>query len=98
MSIASLVPTTIPNVTIGGTLVPGSEGGASGITSQGAGANGLLTQSPGLSLSTFLGVFVDLLAVLAVGAGSRFWRRLRLSVTSLPRGNSVLQFHPPQFS
>jgi hypothetical protein len=39
-----------------------------------------------------------LLAVLAVGAGSRFWRRLRLSVASLPRGNSVLQFHPPQFS
>jgi hypothetical protein len=39
-----------------------------------------------------------LLAVLAVGAGSRFWRRQRASVAALPRGNGVLQFHPPQFS
>ena len=39
-----------------------------------------------------------LLAVLAVGAGSRNWRRLRLFVASLPRGNAVVQFHPPQFS
>jgi len=39
-----------------------------------------------------------LLAVLAVGAGWRFWRRLRLSAAALPPGNAVPQFHPPQFS
>src|ERR1700691_2434001 len=66
MSIASVVPTTIPNFTTGGTLTPSIQGGTSGITYQSGGSSGLLSQSAGLSLSTFLGIFVDLFAVLAV--------------------------------
>jgi hypothetical protein len=66
MSIASVVPTTIPNFTSGGTLVPSVQGGSSGVTYQSGGSSGLLSQSPGVSLSTFLGIFVDLFAVLAV--------------------------------
>jgi hypothetical protein len=62
MSIASAVPTTIPNFT----PLPITQGGTAGITYQGAGSSSLLTQSPGLSLSTFFGIFVDLFAVLAV--------------------------------
>ncbi len=45
---------------------PVTQGGTPGITYQGGGSTGLLTQSQGLSLSTFLGIFVDLFAVLAV--------------------------------
>ena len=66
MSIASVVPTTIPDYTSGGTLVPSIQGGSSGVTYQSGGSSGLLSQSPGLSLSSFLGIFVDLFAVLAV--------------------------------
>lgn len=66
MSIASMVPTTIPDYTSGGTLVPNIQGGSSGVTSPGGGSSGLLSQSPGLGLSSFLGIFVDLFAVLAV--------------------------------
>ena len=62
MSIASVVPTTIPNFT----PLPVTQGGTSGITYQGGGSTSLLTQSQGLSLSSFLGIFVDLFAVLAV--------------------------------
>jgi hypothetical protein len=66
MSIASVVPTTIPNFTSSGTPIPVIQGGTSGITYQGGGSSSLLTQSPGLGLSSFLGIFVDLFAVLAV--------------------------------
>jgi hypothetical protein len=66
MSIADVVPTTLPSFTTGGTLVPTLQGGTSGITYQGGGSNGFLPQSQGLSLSTFLGIFVDVFAVLAV--------------------------------
>jgi hypothetical protein len=62
MSIASVVPTTIPNFT----PLPITQGGTSGITYQSGGSSSLLTPSPGLGLSTFLGIFVDLFAVLAV--------------------------------
>jgi hypothetical protein len=62
MSIASVVPTTIPNFT----PLPVTQGGTPGITYQGGGSSGVLTQSSGLGLSTFLGIFVDLFAVLAV--------------------------------
>jgi hypothetical protein len=62
MSIASVVPTTIPNFT----PLPITQGGTPGITYQGGGSGSLLTQSPGLGLSAFLGIFVDLFAVLAV--------------------------------
>ena len=66
MSIASVVPTTIPNFSSSGTPLPIVQNGTSGITYQGGGSSGLLTQSPGLGLSAFLGIFVDLFAVLAV--------------------------------
>src|SRR3984885_2937354 len=66
MTIASVVQTTTPNFTTGGTLVPSIQGGTSGITSQGAGSSGLVSQSPGLNLSSFLGIFLDLFVVLAV--------------------------------
>ena len=65
MSIASVVPTTFPSFT-GGTPLPITENGSSGITYQSGGSSGLISQSAGLSLGTFLGIFVDLLAVLAV--------------------------------
>jgi hypothetical protein len=66
LSIASIMPSTIPNSTGGATLVPSIQSGSSGVTYQSGGSSGLLSQAPGLSLSTFLGIFVDLFAVLAV--------------------------------
>jgi hypothetical protein len=65
MSIASVVPTTIPNFSNVGTPLPITQGGTAGITYQGGGSSSLVTQS-GLSLSTFFGIFIDLFAVLAV--------------------------------
>jgi hypothetical protein len=66
MSIASIVPTTIPDYTSNGSLVPSIQGGSSGTTPLSGGSSGLLSQAPGISLSTFLGIFVDLFVVLAV--------------------------------
>ncbi len=66
MSILNVVPTTIPNYVTGGSLVPSIQGGSSGVGLQNGGSNVFVSPSPGLSLSTFVGLIFELLAVLVV--------------------------------
>lgn len=58
---ANGVPTTLPGLT----PLPVTQSG-SGITYQSGGSSGLLTQGPGIGLGTFLGILVDVFAVIAV--------------------------------
>ena len=66
MSIAGVVPTTIPSYAGSGTLVPSIQGGSSVVPFQSGGSNVFVSPSPGLSLSTLAGIFLELFAVLVV--------------------------------